>query len=269
MWHRSMVKIKIGGGSAIDNIDPLMNLPTFLALGKLYTFDPNVFQPSEPEQREIANLILAISVAANDMKDLLMGWEANELARPPESSKRSAPLGQYAGLRRHIEKLFIGTMREFLKLLREHRPLFEQPYFKKLHKNMSLEAQGKWDKLMAFATMEKTTPVHDVMNDVRHKISFHYDPDLLAKAYVNRFGIENLAKDNYPFVSCGEILMEFRYFFADALIETGLNPKGQINADAFWKAIKETSDQLAATSLALLMAFFSDRGAKLNEYSEV
>src|SRR5207245_1569306 len=105
--------------------------------GKPYSFSPKVFHLSNPEEQKVADFVLAVSLAANDLKDIMMAWESLELLRPQVPPGISAEGGQLGGLRVHVERLSVSVARESLALVRENKKVCKSHYFQNLTLLMS------------------------------------------------------------------------------------------------------------------------------------
>jgi|GEM_PF-1949925 len=240
----------------------------FLTLGTLFPFNPALFTLADPEEQRVADFVLAASLAANDLKDIMMAWEALELLRPGIPSGISVEGGQLGGLRVHVERLSVAVARESLALVRDNEKVCRSSYFQKLTSLMSVPGRIKWKRLINFACLDLgKTPIHVAMRYIRHSAVFHYDPTELATAFRKRFDGTASIPAKQPYISYGDVLMHTRYFYADAMAETLAASLDGMTKEQFWKAMRLIVRELAATSYVLVNAFLRDRGQFLAKFA--
>lgn len=189
-------------------------------LATLETFDPEAFASDERDAIDVADFMLALALAFNDFKDLLLGHWLLLGQEPVDVTTPTPELGAFGGMHLHMYRLMLGFLHELLVLLKENLYVRSIPAFTKVEKQLSSKARNAWKKLVAAVEADKSTD-----NDVRflllarNKVAFHYDRKVIGRSFRRAFPAGGSAN---PYVSRGASVSSSRFYFADAAAQAYL-----------------------------------------------
>jgi hypothetical protein len=214
-------------------------------LGALRGFDPGVFRETDDCSQGLCSFILALALAFNDCRDLLMC--AEEILRvKPERPRRNRFCGEHGGLMTHVFRLLAAFVHELGELVRAHGRVTQESFFKlKVLPKLSKEHRAAWEAMCNLAHGKRETrSLDDLLEFFRNKVGYHYDAAALQEGYDDRFPCVP-AVAQWPLVSLGARTFNERLYFADAaalrMIETNatereLMPLGPKMTDALTDA---------------------------------
>jgi hypothetical protein len=189
-------------------------------LGILETFDPGAFRADANYPQELCDFILALGLAYNDLRDLILAHILVREALPPDPKRPTPRLGEVAGIQAHLNRLMAALIHELSKLIENNAPSIEQPAFQALVRQLPRPARQAWLSLVNATQQDTATDdLSRLLLFARHKIAYHYDAREIGRGYRRAF-IEDQARK--PFVSRGTSMGTNRFYFADAAADTYL-----------------------------------------------
>ena len=185
-------------------------------LADLETFGPQAFVGDDEVPQEVCDLVLALALAYNDLRDPTRAQLFINSVIPSTAGQLTKESGDHCGMITLWRRVSAGQLFELLVLIEKHRTAIEDPVFARLRKQLSPEARDAWDSLVAVAINRSAVGTHGkVLLMIRHKVGFHYDSGEIARGYMRRI-IEG-AQD--PFISRGGSMESSRFYFTDAAAE--------------------------------------------------
>jgi hypothetical protein len=205
---------------------------------------------------EVGEFVIALSLASNDLKDVIhMMWWLRR-ARFPDKVEPYA--GEWHGVRAHLERLLASYIHELLVLIDKRRAVLETDEFKAIHARVAENHRALWDELVSVAvgrTKEKST-----LERIRNTGSFHYyGTRELGKAFRKFFYSGTRTESNQSaFLSVGRRQSETRLFFADAVAQHELHEKlGVPGGESLVKDLVHRANQ---GIIGVVAAFVESRG---------
>lgn len=191
---------------------------------------PPVFRPEAFDQR-----VLALALAANDLRDAMWVARQCDLGRP-KVPRLDGYDGEVMGRALWAVRVAAGTMHETLDAIRVlKRECESDPMWTRANARLNVpEDRAWWDAVLALSQEEYSTrgqapanpgPGYDdreYLGKVRNKLAYHYlAPQNLWDGYDSAFlnrATPQQATD-WAWFSLGERLSQQRFFFADAAIQ--------------------------------------------------
>ncbi len=210
------------------------------SLAPLESFDAQAFTGDGTCPQEVYNFVLALALTYNDFKDIFMAQGLLDHAAPEGEQGEVPSWGQYNALRAHATRLHAGLIHELCNLIRDADKVRDHDLFKKVVRNLRVEARKAWNALEDIALGNTfDNPEAKSLFFMRNKVAFHYDPKEIAKGYSSLF-LGNSPK--MPYISRGSSLGGSRFYFADAAAQEY----------TFFRAEDEAAKALLAGTSALL-----------------
>jgi len=192
----------------------------FSELAPLQSFDAKAFEGDENVPQDVCNLVLALSLAYNDCKDLYYIYLLLKDNKPEGKPKKHRIWGTYFGMSNHILRLHAGFANELLNLIRDSKDAVTHPFFKSVIQAMPREARQAWNSIEKAALEDKATnQLGKFLVLIRNKVSYHYDPDEIQRGYKHCF-IDPNKQNQIPLVSLGSSIRDTRFYFSDAAGES-------------------------------------------------
>lgn len=186
-------------------------------LSELESFDPAAFVGNNECPQELCDFVLALALAFNDFRDVVMAQTLLEEIAPADDKTLTPALGNVRGLFAHLSRLGAGILQELGNLIQRSGNVRAHPRFTALVKNLPAEAREAWKSLVA--AVEKK-PGHDELSMLlvraRNKVAFHYDAEEIGTGYRSAFVSKS---DRSPLISRGASMTAARFYFADAAAE--------------------------------------------------
>jgi hypothetical protein len=199
-------------------------LPDF-DCAELQDFDPGELVSEDPD--DFDRLMLALALAFNDLKGLLVVSWWMKPHRPKDPYTPTPYGGQWAGMALQLNRLVASVAHEVVKLLREHREVIDSDEFQVLVKALPTDAdprrdsRRRWEQIMALVD-EKKTGLSHALELIRHTSTFHYyQPKKLMQCYLEHFdgGPGNPPARRRGYVSLGQSMERTRFYYADGAAE--------------------------------------------------
>lgn len=192
-------------------------------LAPLKTFQQDVFTAEAQYPRHLCEFMLSLSLAFNDLHDLLLAHEFLNGVWPADETTPSPKLGEFNGFTNHLFRLHLGTLHELLKLIEENSKALKEPALAAVIGKMSTKAQKSWAVIVGVATRTTQTKsdLIQFLLFARNKVAFHYDGKEIGAGYKLAFA----KTGRVPYVSRGATLGRSRLYFADAAAQDYLRKK--------------------------------------------
>lgn len=187
---------------------------------------------SKEGENEFDDFFLISSLIYNDIKDLHFLWllivdHVSEPIIKDGKEELTYHNGEYAGIRQHIIRLFLGTINEFLVFLSKHRETIEGEKFLKIKSELLEEEKNIWENLYNLATAKnegKLDPVFQFLHDIRSNVAFHYWDSKVPRGF-KKFFYENGPSiyNRRAHYALGESMRSTRFFYGDAAASAYIN----------------------------------------------
>ncbi len=191
---------------------------SFNHLNKHCAFESNAFLGSEKFSQEMCNLMLALALFCNDLKDIMIYNKLVNDAKPEDSQQLTPEVGQFSGMQLFLERLYIGKIVELKTLILKNKQVISSKEFSKLISTLPKKKRKYWQELLDTLLNNKeasNAQFKNILAIIRNETSFHYVPKSLFKGYKEKF----LDRENEPFISLGGTIKETRFYFADACFQ--------------------------------------------------
>lgn len=199
-------------------------------LGKLSYFNSSkIF--NDPDREEQDSVVLDLSLAYNDIHDLLFYWDLLDEFKPrlPEPGTVCAKFGQYTGMKWHVFRFVSALLHEVVNLISKNSSVFECESLKRVFEKMDPAAKKSVNRLINFSLKKdmefKDAPVlRRFLAQIRNNSAHHYyDPSELVKSYKLAFARDQKDFDGRAYFCKGESLEGTRFHFSDAAVEAYVN----------------------------------------------
>jgi len=222
-------------------------------------FDPDAFLGDILVSQDLCNFILTLALAYNDFKFYTIG-QLNHLDSKPEGEQKlNSEWGEYAGVKLHYIRLHVAFANELLNLIKNNKKLLEDPFFKKVYKQLNKATKKSWDELVEVALSDDARPrKSNPLYKIRNKVIFHYDPEGLLAGYKKGF-YEN-DKKKPACISIGGSLESSRLFFADLAVEGFLKREIDLKDEDYFEPLRKTLREINNSLIHLVNTFIITRG---------
>lgn len=189
----------------------------WMELHPLETFDPIAFRGDETVPQSVCDLVLALALAFNDLKDIFYAHiileEYKQDGTPPP---RTRAFGLYNGVNVHLLRLLMGTVYELLNLIGRKEAIVQDAAFLKTVRLLPKDSRDAWNEVVSIAlNRECTATIGKALLDARNHVAFHYDLKRIQSGYRRHF-LSSQNEDTRAYISRGENMKETRFYFADA-----------------------------------------------------
>lgn len=232
----------------------------FSELADLETFDPKVFLPDEEVSKDICGFILALALIYTDIKNLTMFYEVILKSKPGGEPKLQKNWGEYAGLVRFLDRLHISILHELFNLVARENNLLNDKYLINLIHTLNKGARIAWQALVD-ASLKKvsTNKFSEVLMFIRNKITFHYDRKIVLKGFEHYINYGRVTRE--PFISRGYKMVQSRFYFADAAVESYLLSLSEFdNLDSFFEQVRDLLKNINNSIYDIVINFIQRRG---------
>lgn len=238
---------------------PRTYLGELAKLDRLETFDPAAFTASDKATQDVAEFVLVLALAFNDLKDLLLAESLLLTQKPSDLQTPTPALGMFSGAHYHFYRLLLAHLYELLYLVQQNATIRATPPFLKLEKQLTRGARESWGKLVA-AAEEKNAEDSDIrfLLLARNKVAFHYDRKVIGRAFRAAFDSSGA---RLPYLSRGRSVASARFYFADAAAQTYLQQQfGEIELEQFFLRRWDLLTNIGHALHALVTTFVNSRG---------
>jgi hypothetical protein len=191
------------------------SLPDF-DLAPLQYFDPATLLGGKDSADAFA---IVLAIAYNDLKDEMWFLQQLETGKP-DTDRLTATLGQWQGMRVHINRNVLGIVHELIVAIESAQTagILEDKIFAGAVRVTSDDAQQAWADLVAVATRDdRPSELREYLGRVRNRVAFHYDRTRLWEGYRSHFVARPKdASNESAFVSLGDQMESTRFYYADA-----------------------------------------------------
>src|SRR5688500_5780759 len=89
-------------------------------LAPLEAFDSSAFIGDDAYPQDLCDFVLALSLAFNDLKDVLVSHDILNGAWPKDETTPTPELGEFLGMTQHLFRLHTGTLHEVLNFVSDN-----------------------------------------------------------------------------------------------------------------------------------------------------
>jgi hypothetical protein len=226
----------------------------------LRSFDRSIFTDKDPPMQEVCNFVLALALFYNDFKDIIYAFILHQDQREKVVQGINPDWGQWSGIREHQVRILLGTLWEFLELVRVNRPAWKHPYFSDFIPRLPDEAFRAWSEIQD--VVDNGSTKHAIWRKVmlfRQNVAFHYATKCIAQGYDHHF--YKSGKDNsVPYWSEGSSMEENRFYFADAAAQSFVEKELGSKTKEFWIEVDRFYKQLNSAVGNIVRQFIRKRG---------
>ncbi len=229
-------------------------------LAPLESFDAAAFTGSDDYPQQLCDFVLALSLAFNDLKDLVVAHDVLLSVQPAESSTVTAEVGEYNGITLHLIRMHLAIVHELIELIGRNANTTNHSAFRKIVSKLAPGAREAWAEVTK-AVDGKEPGQSDLGNFLffaRNKVVFHYDRKEISRGYAKAFVASSVRE---PFLSRGRSLATSRFYFADAAAEQYMREKGDPLGDtAFTIAALNLINSVTFAIHEVVLTFINLRG---------
>jgi hypothetical protein len=230
------------------------------ALKPIEVVDAHVFREDGWCPQSVCDLVLALALAFNDFKDIVLSQQFIQMILPA-SAEPSKELGQAGGLSEHLFRLILALIQELVELIARSKSAVEHPVFLKVIRALHPEARAGWKALTALNGGPKSVnSVARLAHSGRNKVASHYDAKAISAGYRAAF----VGSGRVPYISRGPSMAATRFYFADAAAQQYLRDRSDpAIVDDFFSAKMAIFNQINHSIREVVSTFVALRAAQL------
>jgi len=203
---------------------------------KLINLDPKEIIKKEKDN-SMDNFFLILGLVYNDLKSLgfytkiLTDYFTDKIPKKDiENNIPSCNLGEFNGMKTHLERLITSCIHEFLIALQGNNTLLNTPQFKTLLEKTDKDTKEIWKQLIDLACgtnlTKKGEEFKKILKNIRNQGTFHYAGmgPKMKQGYTDYFYDFPIKNDlnKYAYFSDGQTMEKIRYFYCDAAMQFAL-----------------------------------------------
>lgn len=232
----------------------------------------------EDNFNKLESFFLLLGVVFNDLKGLILFEDAIiKTYGIPDSEEVTAKAGNYSGMMVQVNKLFAGTVSEFLTFLDKFRDVFESREFKDVLDRISKEDRDYWREITN-VSKEKISGLDgfsEKIIKIRNNLAFHFDHSGKSSrnGYISHFfGKNKSGRASKAYYSMGTGVKSTRFYFSDAAIQAaisiaaGMELKGDVERNEafrqYMSQIKEVIGIVLRVTSSLMKQYIKSRRMK-------
>lgn len=227
--------------------------------------DPRALVQHDSDQ--LGKLFLALAVAYNDLKGLVLFDIYLQAMGRPESGDWSTTAGQWRGAVTQVHRWIAGVLHELMVAIQNNRNVVRGDEFKRLV--TIVDAAGREScKEFIDAALNTSSKTASMLQRIRNNAAFHYGLKDLNEGYRKHFVID--AKDNPTPANqtaqyCyGPDMDGTRFFYADAAVQQRMMMLGlQFGAPEADRALVKLAESVNQWLVLLIGAFIYARTRRL------
>jgi hypothetical protein len=178
-------------------------------------------------QDRVQMLVLALALAFNDLKGLLLWQEATSGSHIP-TGEISGKEGEWAGMLLQIRRLQFGHLHELLELIRVFEAEAKSGEIQSIVDRAPRITKDEWLGLVRIATKSGTSrdaKIRAILVQTRNNSAYHYaQPKAVVAGFrTHFFDSPQDERAKFAFASLGTDMARTRFYFADAAVEGALN----------------------------------------------
>lgn len=227
-------------------------------LADLETFDHRAFVAEDKPTQQCCDFVLALALAFNDIKGLLLGDHLLIGQVPADRVTPTRELGAFAGSHLHFIRVLLGVVRELLFLVKNERAARDHPLFQTVIKKLPKATRQAWAKVITASDAEASSDA-DIrfLVTARNTVSYHYGSKAIGRGYRRAFK----DTDQQIFVSRGPNISATRFYFADRAAESYLQLEfGDQDAEKYFIDRPAFLTDIASSLCLIVEGFVTARG---------
>jgi len=228
-------------------------------LAALESFNARALLGDAVISQECCDFVLALALAFNDLKDLILGETLLLDQAPDERTVPSRELGAFAGAHFHFIRSILGVLRELLYVVKSSESVRDNAEFKKVVKNLPPNRRAVWQKLVdASHASVSADPDVRFLVIARNTVAYHYEPKAIGRGFRRAFE----AGTEVPFLSRGGSIAATRFYFADRAAHSYLqNVFDDRDLETYFLKQPELLKDIAFALFSVVTVFITSRGA--------
>lgn len=237
-------------------------------LGELKHMNPErLINPSKED--EVGNFFLVLGIFYNDLKSLTFHLVRTDYRFQETDTKQvSIEMGEYGGIKSHLERLVAATLHEFFQFLDQNKAVLETSEFYLLHDKLNRDLKNKWSTIIEIASGEnpsgKSNFFSKILLLIRNNLAFHYSQSskTLRKGFMDHFynDPKNLTNE-VAYFSIGEAMRDTRFYYCDAAAKRSVQSQmtGKMELEEYTRELKDVIDDVNFTIMALMKEYLRQR----------
>lgn len=214
-------------------------------LAPLSRYDPEKIVAKQGKQR-LAEFLLALSVAFNDLKGILIWRDSHQLKKPADADAVTPSAGEWNGMEIQFHRLLVAHLHELLNLIEAYETEATGADVRNVLAKAPASTRHHWDDLVRTATGKGTAQdakFAEILVLTRNNAAYHYNQakPLVAGFRKHFFQSARTPHHEAAFASVGLNMEQTRFYFADAAMQATLeNLAGQMGTSTFNKRLVTT-----------------------------
>jgi hypothetical protein len=219
----------------------------------------------------VADFFLVLGLIYNDLKSLIFQFAQVEKKLQAMTARITTERGEYGGMKWHLERLMVGTMRELFEFLKSSGDVLETTEFAEIYKRLNSEEKSRWDVIASIAKggVQRDGAESDftkIMVMIRGNLAFHYhqSPKVLKKGFIDFFRQSPKQPWNEKaYFTTGGTMRDTRFYFADAAVQgaIGNQVSRMMSYDEYGRKLNVAIDNANFAIMALMKEFLRTRPA--------
>jgi hypothetical protein len=186
-------------------------------LSALESLDSSAFSADATTSQQTCDFVLALALAYNDIRDVILLRGLLREVQPPDLSVRDQAVGLWSGFLTSLLRTEFATVHELLNLIAQNRQVVAEPIFVKLERQLPKAGRESWSALKDAAFSKPAAdPLTKALLLIRNKVGFHYDTKEIRRGFVRAFGPASAER---PLLSRGANMISTRFYFADSAVQ--------------------------------------------------
>jgi hypothetical protein len=231
-------------------------------LAELESFDPSAFVAEDKSVQACGDFVLALALAFNDLKDLLLGDSLLMGEVPKDRSTPSREFGAFGGSHLHVLRVLLGVLRELLFLVHAEQKTRESSCFQAIVKKLPRPGRNAWDKLVT-ASEANTSSDADIRFLViaPNSVAYHYESKAIGRGFRRAFAEPSNEPFDEPLLSRGSSISTTRFYFADRAAQSYLQHSlGDQDPEHYFLKNRDLLPNIAFALSSVVTGFISSRG---------
>ncbi len=223
----------------------------------------------EGTEDPVADFFVVLGLIYNDIKSLTFHFvNVENTIRSFKPDEITAAKGEFAGMKSHLERLMVGTMRGLFEFIASSTAVLAGGEFKVIHERMNADQRRRWDAIVAVATGQDINEgdMSDflrVLVMIRSNLAFHYQSKVVRDGFTKYFYHNPVTRPENEtcYYSRGDNMRDTRFFFSDAAGQMAIRAQAlqKMSYDEYAKRLGGVIDDANFAIMALMKEFLRTR----------
>lgn len=237
--------------------------------GKLWKVDP-VRLIKEDKDDPVADFFLVLGLIYNDLKSLTYHFvNVQNSIKTLKLDEVTIERGEFAGMKSHLERLMVGTMRELFEFLESSNEILSCEEFKATYNRLNRDMKERWDTIVAVATNSgrQEKDISDFLRlliMIRSNLAFHYQSTkVMRKGFIDFFyhNPKKQPANEKCYYSKGDTMRDTRFYFSDAAAQGSMHNQvsQKMTYAEYERKVSSVIDDANFAIMALMKEFLRTR----------